>query len=143
MTQDELAALQKACGIPHTPTPFTAELRLAVSGSGPRAYDWTDKPHRLLYDACAEIERLNNLIDTGKLVLIDDGAVERVVDAIEDAGRGYSINLVRLVDGEATYDLTYRGETTQHPSHADALEALHELARQEKITAALAALGVK
>ena len=52
-----LLQLQVDCGIPHPPTPLTYELRLAVSGEGPRAYDWSDKPHRLLYDACREIER--------------------------------------------------------------------------------------
>ena len=52
-----LLQLQVDCGIPHTPTALTYELRLAVSGEGPRAYDWSDKPHRLLYDACREIER--------------------------------------------------------------------------------------
>ena len=59
MTPDNnaLLQLQVDCGIPHLPTPLTYELRLAVSGEGPRAYDWSDKPHRLLYDACREIER--------------------------------------------------------------------------------------
>ena len=51
-----LVELQKAAGLKNTPTPLTHDLRIAVSGEGPRAYDWQDKPHRLLYDACAEIE---------------------------------------------------------------------------------------
>jgi hypothetical protein len=59
MDREQLAALQKDCGIPYIPTEFTAELRLAVAGEGPRANDWKDKPHRLLYDACREIERLS------------------------------------------------------------------------------------
>ena len=57
-TIEERQRLQKMCGIPHIPTDLTHELRLGVSGNGPRAYDWEDKPHRLLYDACREIERL-------------------------------------------------------------------------------------
>lgn len=52
----ELARLQKNCGIPHLPTPLTYDLRRAISGEGPRAYDWEDKPHRLVFDACREIE---------------------------------------------------------------------------------------
>ena len=36
----------------------TMDYRRAISGKGPRAYDWNDKPHRLIYDLCAEIERL-------------------------------------------------------------------------------------
>lgn len=49
--------LQRLAGIPHLPTDLTYELRLAVSGEGPRAYDWSDKPHRLLWDACGALER--------------------------------------------------------------------------------------
>lgn len=49
--------LQRLAGIPHLPTDLTYELRLAVSGDGPRAYDWSDKPHRLLWDACGALER--------------------------------------------------------------------------------------
>ena len=30
--------------------------RQAVSGEGPRAYDWQDKPHRLIYDLCSALE---------------------------------------------------------------------------------------
>jgi hypothetical protein len=37
---------------------LAAECRQAVNGEGPRAYDWSDKPHRLVYDLCREIERL-------------------------------------------------------------------------------------
>lgn len=49
-------ALQKDAGIPHLPTQETYQFRLAVSGEGPLAYQWSDKPHRLLYDACSIIE---------------------------------------------------------------------------------------
>ena len=55
-TQADLAQLQKNAGLPHLPTPLTYYLRLAVSGTGPRAYEWSDKPHRLLYAACGHIE---------------------------------------------------------------------------------------
>ena len=54
----ELAELQRAAGLKTMPTPFTHDLRIAVSGEGPRAYEWQDKPHRLLYDACTAIEKL-------------------------------------------------------------------------------------
>ena len=56
-TTAELEALKKAAGIPHLPTQLTFEARLAISGSGPRAYDWSDKPHRIVYDLCREIEK--------------------------------------------------------------------------------------
>ena len=57
----ERVALQKACGIPNIPTPLTYDLRRAVNGEGPLAYQWADKPHRLLYDACSQIEALSTL----------------------------------------------------------------------------------
>lgn len=52
-----LEAVKRDAGIPHLPTQKTYEFRLAVSGEGPLAYQWSDKPHRLLYDACSIIER--------------------------------------------------------------------------------------
>ncbi len=52
-----LDALQKDAGLPHLPTQETYQFRMAVSGEGPLAYQWSDKPHRLLYDACRIIER--------------------------------------------------------------------------------------
>ena len=42
----------------HSPEAF----RLAPSGEGPHAYNWADKPHRVLYDAAAEIARLTALV---------------------------------------------------------------------------------
>lgn len=36
----------------------TQDYRDAVSGKGPQAYNWSDKPHRLIYDLCKEVERL-------------------------------------------------------------------------------------
>ena len=51
-----LEALQKDADIPHLPTQETYQFRMAVSGQGPLAYQWSDKPHRLLYDACSIIE---------------------------------------------------------------------------------------
>ena len=56
-TTAELEALKKAAGIPHLPTQLTFEARLAIGGEGPRAYDWSDKPHRIVYDLCREIEK--------------------------------------------------------------------------------------
>ena len=56
-TNAELEALKKAAGIPDLPTQLTFEVRLAISGEGPRAYDWSDKPHRIVYDLCREIEK--------------------------------------------------------------------------------------
>jgi hypothetical protein len=34
------------------------DYRDAVAGIGPLAYDWQDKPHRLVYDLAGELKRL-------------------------------------------------------------------------------------
>ena len=38
----------------------------APSGEGPLASVWNDKPHRLVYDLVAEIERKNRAVDKAK-----------------------------------------------------------------------------
>jgi hypothetical protein len=63
VTQAELEGLQKDCGIPNLPTQLTYQLRMAVSGHEADTflswgYQWKDKPHRLVYAACGEIEEL-------------------------------------------------------------------------------------
>lgn len=55
---DELKAkLKQDAGLKHAPTNLTYDCRMAIGGDGPRAYEWIDKPHRLVYDLCIEIER--------------------------------------------------------------------------------------
>jgi len=36
----------------------TQDYRDALGGEGPQAGQWADKPHRLVYDLCNEVERL-------------------------------------------------------------------------------------
>jgi len=55
--------LQRRAGIPHLPTDLTYECRMAISGDGPRAYDWKDKPHRLVYDLSRCVESQATEID--------------------------------------------------------------------------------
>lgn len=35
----------------------TVDYRMSMSEDGPMYYAWVDKPHRLVYDLCSEIER--------------------------------------------------------------------------------------
>ena len=63
VSQEELERLKKDCEIPHMPTQMTYHLRLAPSGEGDYRYEWKNKPHRLIYDACQEIERLTYIIN--------------------------------------------------------------------------------
>ena len=62
VSQDELVRLKNDCRIPDMPTQMTYHLRSAMWGEGDWAYQWKDKPHRLVYDACREIERLSAII---------------------------------------------------------------------------------
>jgi len=59
VSEEELLRLKNDCQIPDMPTQMTYHLRFAPSGEGDYAYTWKDKPHRLIYDASSEIERLN------------------------------------------------------------------------------------
>ena len=78
-TTTELEALKKDAGIPHLPTQLTFEARLAINGEGPRAYDWSDKPHRIVYDLCREIEK--NAAERDRL----RGALEGLLTLVEHA----------------------------------------------------------
>ena len=40
------------------------DYRNALSGIGPLAYEWKDKPHRLVYDLISEINNLTNFYST-------------------------------------------------------------------------------
>lgn len=73
----ELKKLQKDAGIPHLPTQLTYQLRRAVAGYGTLAYQWADKPHRLVYDACREIEAQADTIE----------ALQARIEALEAALR--------------------------------------------------------
>lgn len=58
ITKTNLEKLKADAGLPHTPTQFTYTYRRAMNGKGPLAFQWKDKPHRLIFDLCREIERL-------------------------------------------------------------------------------------
>ena len=40
----------------------TEDYRNAPSGVGPHASTWEDKPHRLVYDLCNEVQRLRLIL---------------------------------------------------------------------------------
>jgi len=56
ITLEQKKKLQFDAGIPHLPTDLTYECRMAISGEGERAFDWRDKPHRLVYDLSRQVE---------------------------------------------------------------------------------------
>lgn len=53
---ERLAEMQQQADLLHPPTETTFVFRQAVCGEGPRAAEWQDKPHRLVYDLCQIIE---------------------------------------------------------------------------------------
>ncbi len=55
-TREEKEDLQRRAGIPYLPTDLTYQARLAMSGAGEFGYEWTDKPHRLVFRLCQHIE---------------------------------------------------------------------------------------
>lgn len=63
ITLEQKKQLQFDAGIPHLPTNLTYECRMAISGEGSRAYEWRDKPHRLVYDLSRQVEADANLIE--------------------------------------------------------------------------------
>ncbi|RWQ35485.1 MAG: hypothetical protein EOS20_18425 [Mesorhizobium sp.] len=67
--------------------------------------------------------------------------VERVADALETAELGYSMELIRLVDGESTYRLKYSdGETLEFSSSDEVYEHVAQRKRLSQATAAIAAM---
>jgi hypothetical protein len=81
--------LQRKAGIPHLPTDLTYELRLAVSGNGPRAFEWSDKPHRLLFDACRAIEAYEDRLAQALMAEREACAIICDVEADEFGGDEY------------------------------------------------------
>ena len=47
----------------------TDDYRKAMSGEGDLGLDWKDKPHRLVYDLCNEVDRLQEELRIARGVL--------------------------------------------------------------------------
>lgn len=71
----------------------------------------------------------------------NDPHVVALLEAIEVASGGYSIQLTRLVDGEHTYTLDFNGDRSTYEDIDEAYQALHEKQRAIKITAAQEAIA--
>lgn len=70
-----------------------------------------------------------------------DDLRERVARAIERADGGYSIQLVKLVDGVSTYELRYDNdpEVREFPCHAEASDYILSRRRLDRADAAISA----
>lgn len=72
--QEQKKQLQIDAGIPHLPTDLTYQCRIAIAGEGERGWEWQDKPHRLVYDLCRQVEA-------------DADRIEALVKERDDLGR--------------------------------------------------------
>ena len=95
----DLATLCKLVTVPVAPTPFTYEYRMAVAGHEADemfslGYQWTDKPHRLVFNLCAYIELSEHLAREKEAKLI------KALEWIRDNPFTHSANMV-VVAGDA------------------------------------------
>lgn len=64
------------------------DYRRAVAGEGDLGVDWTDKPHRLVYDLINEVKALNKELEEAKLEIErhhrDLALVSKLAEAIDD-----------------------------------------------------------
>lgn len=56
ITLEQKKKLQFDARTPDLPTDLTYECRIAITGEGKRGFEWQDKPHRLVYDLCRQVE---------------------------------------------------------------------------------------
>lgn len=69
------AAFDIDCGLTYPSTPMTFAFRRAMCGEGADSflspgYQWTDKPHRLVYSLCSEVERQAHVVAEQKMALV-------------------------------------------------------------------------
>lgn len=75
--------------------------------------------------------------------MMESTMIERVAQAIEQAQIGYSISMVRLVDGVATFECRVDGVegVLEFDSHAEALEFVTARQREFQARAAIEAMS--
>lgn len=81
----------------------TGDYRNALSGQGPLAYEWSDKPHRLVYDLCNEVEALRAAASellTAAFLLRDDPTDETWAERFRSCA-AHMAGLLPNPDGEA------------------------------------------
>lgn len=107
----------------------TQDYRIAISGEGEfgsLGYDWADKPHRLVYDLCGEVDALKKTIIEHELL---SGLLYRALSYYDDPELYFDIfKTSEKQDLSPNYDISeVKGE--QKPGRI-AREALDE--RDEK-----------
>lgn len=86
---DPIEKLRQDAGLEHRPTPLTYEMRLAMSGEGEWAYQWKDKPHRLIYTLCTALEDAEFHLETAKDALANaEQQIEYLHEKFKPTGSG-------------------------------------------------------
>lgn len=100
----------------------TQDYWIAIGGEGPHADTWNDKKHRLVYDLCAEIDRLHRELPTtvdGEIItlgmevwiLCDDGQIRRIqVDGMRLCLASYSLLNSKGVDAYSRWAFSTEGQ---------------------------------
>ncbi len=70
----------------------TDDYRKAMSGEGEwdsLGYEWSDKPHRLVYDLCGEVDHLRQMLDLYERYTNRDikAQIEDAIDAKKTTGK--------------------------------------------------------
>ena len=83
------------------------DCRMAPSGTGPRADEWKDKPHRLVYDLCATVKALRAQLEESEAHnrVMRDRLI--VADGVYDARGEYTMHAQTAIS-RATSDLQSR-----------------------------------
>ena len=125
ITLEQKKKLQIDAHTPHLPTDLTYECRIAISGEGSRAQDWSDKPHRLVYDLSRQVEsdavRIEDLEESNKELTLQLLAVHgQAADALDKLAK--AVEALREIitrwdtpawkDAEATGSVINRARAT-------------------------------
>lgn len=87
-TKRQLNKLQKDASLQFMPTAITYWFRVAMSGKGPLAFEWKDKPHRLVSDLCLILEAdevLRNSPPTMTSLLNEARALASKIEALPNS----------------------------------------------------------
>ncbi len=121
--QDEVSRAARSAAVPADLAEagkLAYECFEAVSGEGPRAFDWTDKPHRLVYDM---YDTISSLIATATA---QAARIEGLEKDAEKARRFRDIARAEALDWHSAKEASEAALAASEAKLAVAVEALEE-----------------